>query len=85
VQLLRRVWWQQYYASPPGEPMRWREDADVPSAALLVHSPYEPEARYCIKRQTLWVGYKVHLTETCDAEDLTSDHARRDDAGNHSG
>jgi transposase len=25
-------------------------------------------ARYSSKRDTLWVGYKVHLTETCDAD-----------------
>ena len=29
-----------------------------------------PEGHYSIKRQTLWVGYKVHLTETCDGETL---------------
>jgi transposase len=26
------------------------------------------EARYTSKRETHWVGYKVHLTKTCDAE-----------------
>jgi transposase len=26
------------------------------------------EARYSNKRSVTWVGYKVHLTETCDAE-----------------
>ena len=30
-------------------------------------SPYDVEARYALKRSTEWVGYKVHLTETCDA------------------
>jgi transposase len=29
-------------------------------------SPYEAEARYATKRTTSWVGYKVHLTETCE-------------------
>jgi len=28
------------------------------------------EARWCQKRQTTWVGYKVHITETCDDNDL---------------
>jgi transposase len=67
VQLLRRVWWQPYDAPQPGEPVRWRAEADAPAAALLMHSPDDPEARYSIKRQTLWVGYKVHLTEPGDA------------------
>ena len=29
-------------------------------------SPYDPEARYARKETTTWVGYNVHLTETCD-------------------
>jgi transposase len=32
----------------------------------MIASPYDPEARYCTKRGVEWVGYKVHLTETCD-------------------
>ena len=31
-------------------------------------SPYELEARYCNKRDTQWVGYKLHLSETCSFE-----------------
>jgi hypothetical protein len=29
-------------------------------------SPYDTDARTGKKRQTLWDGYKLHLTETCD-------------------
>jgi transposase len=32
----------------------------------MIGSPHDPEARYCVKRQTAWTGYKVHLTEVCD-------------------
>jgi len=71
VQLLRHVCGQQYDAPRPGQPVRWREDADAQPAALLIRSPYDPEARYRIKRQTPWVGYKVHLTETCDTPPRT--------------
>ncbi len=38
----------------------------MPSAAQQIESPYEPEARYSTKRGLSWVGYKVHLTESCD-------------------
>jgi transposase len=31
-------------------------------------SPYDTEARYSIKRDVAWVGYKGHLTETCENE-----------------
>jgi transposase len=34
----------------------------------LIPSPYDPEARYGTKRETNWVGYKVHITETCDLD-----------------
>ena len=32
-----------------------------------IESPYDPQARFSTKRSVDWVGYKVHLTETCDA------------------
>ena len=38
----------------------------MPPAAQLIHSPYDLEARYSIQRGMAWVGYKAHLTETCD-------------------
>ena len=32
----------------------------------MAASPYDPEVHYAKKRSTTWIGYKVHLTETCD-------------------
>ena len=66
VLTLRRVWTEQY-TGDPGQ-LRWREVKDMPSPADLISSPYDPEARYSTKRTMEWVGYKVHLTETCDEE-----------------
>ncbi len=66
VQILRHVWIQQFYAVAGDQPMRWRTAGDLPSAQLLISSPYDPEARYTQRRDTEWTGYKVHLTETCD-------------------
>lgn len=66
VEILRQVWVQQFYG--PEEPVRWRAAADLPPAALLICSPYDAEARYAKKREVEWVGYKVHLTETCDED-----------------
>jgi transposase len=45
----------------------WRAKADVPPAAQMQNSPYDADARYGKKRETSWVGYKLHLTETCEA------------------
>jgi transposase len=72
VEFLRQMWVQQYYweaAGPAGELLlRWREDPDRPPAPHRLISPYDPDARYGKKRETTWVGYKVHLTETCDPD-----------------
>jgi len=64
VQTLRRVWVQNFYWEA-GE-LRWRDASNVPAAGECIDSPYDPEAHYAQKRSTSWVGYKVHLTETCD-------------------
>lgn len=66
VEVLRRVWVQQFYAAPKDQALRWRTAEDLPPAALLISSPYDPDARYSKKRSTEWTGCKVHLTETCD-------------------
>jgi transposase len=64
VEVLRQIWVQQYYGPEPVP--RWRSDGDVPPPAQLIHSPYDLEARYSLKRGMAWVGYKEHMTETCD-------------------
>jgi transposase len=64
VQTLRQVWTEQY-TDPPG-PLRWRSVQERLPAAALIASPYDGEARYCTKRGVAWVGYKVHLTDTCE-------------------
>jgi transposase len=66
VHTLRQVWGEQY-VNVQGRLM-WREVKDMPSPADLIASPYDPEARYSTKREIEWVGYKVHLTETCDED-----------------
>src|SRR4051812_907855 len=66
VVTLRRLWAEQYTGAP-GQ-LRWREVKDMPSPAGLISSPYDTDARYSTKREMNWVGYKAHLTETCDAD-----------------
>jgi transposase len=66
VALLRQVWIQQFYADPTA--LRLRTVADLPPAARLIGSPYDPDARLSTKRDTTWNGYKVHLTESCDTD-----------------
>jgi transposase len=65
VKVLRQVWQQQFAVAGDGQ-MRLRDPKALPHAAEIIESPYEPEARFATKRGMHWVGYKVHLTETCD-------------------
>ena len=66
IQTLRRVWAEQYVEV--NGTLSWREVKDMPSPAELIASPYDPEARYSTKREVEWVGYKIHLTETCETD-----------------
>ena len=64
VETLRQVWIQQYYCET--NKVRWRTQAEAPPASIMISSPYEPDAHYAKKHTTSWVGYKVHLSETCE-------------------
>jgi transposase len=59
-----RVWIQNYWWD--GTQLQWREADNIPPAARFISSPYDPEAHYARKHTTQWVGYKVHITETCE-------------------
>jgi transposase len=66
VQMLHRVWTEQYLEE--AGTLRWRTPEEMPAPAELISSPYDPDARYSTKQSMEWVGYKVHLTETCDLD-----------------
>jgi transposase len=70
LEALRRSWLQHYdRCTVPGlEALRWRTGDEQPPAAVRITSPDDLEARYRSTRETHWVGYKVHLTETGDAD-----------------
>jgi transposase len=56
VQLLRRIWVQNYVWIE--EPISFRRTEGLPSGTQFINSPYDPEARYGKKRETRWTGYK---------------------------
>jgi len=64
VETLRRAWVQHYRREEAG--VHWRASGDLPPAAVFSSSPHDDEAQYARKRSTQWVGYTVHVTETCD-------------------
>jgi transposase len=67
VQVLRQVWLQNYTWTEDGT-LRWRQSKERPPTARRINSPYDVEVRYGKKRSTVWVGYKVHLTESHDED-----------------
>jgi transposase len=65
VETLRKVWLQQYIIE--SDQIHWRTQKEgLPTATHLISSPYDIQARYAKKNATIWLGYKVHLTETCE-------------------
>ena len=72
VQGLRRIWIQQFYREVTDGRQEVRRREKLPGGDGLPpgrdrrHFPYDLDARYSIKRETGWGGYKVHFTETCD-------------------
>lgn len=62
---LRQTWISQFWVDHGR--LRLRDAKDLPPTGKRSDSPYDPQARYGNKRSTQWLGYKVHLTETCDA------------------
>lgn len=64
IKTLWRVWIQNFTWQEEGR-LRWRIDDEIPPSAVFISSPYDEGAHYSKKRSTSWVGYKVHLTETC--------------------
>jgi transposase len=66
VETLRRVWVQQFEIIE-GRP-HFRANDNIPPPPQMICSPYDTEATYGRKVTTWWVGYKVHLTESCDED-----------------
>jgi len=66
VEILRVVWVQQYKVED--DEVHLREAKECPPAALMIQSPYDVEAHFSRKKtlNTDWVGYKVHVTESCE-------------------
>lgn len=73
LQTLRRIWVQQFYREVTNGQTQVRRREKLPEGDGLppgrdrIISPYDLDARYSVKRDHGWGGYKVHFTETCDA------------------
>jgi len=66
VEILRRIWVQQFEIVE--DKVHFRANDNIPPPPKMICSPYDVEATYGRKLTTWWVGYKVHLTESCDED-----------------
>lgn len=66
VHILQTVWQQCYQRDEQGR-VKWR-DGPRPPAKERIISPYETDARVGCKGNQTWLGYRTHLTETCEAD-----------------
>ncbi|MGH7736028.1 MAG: transposase, partial [Gemmatimonadales bacterium] len=72
IDVLRRVLLQNYTRVITGgrEVIKRREkepEGDgLPPGHARIASPYDTDARWGVKREEFWLGYKLHVTETCD-------------------
>ena len=64
VEILRQTWVHQYYME--NDQVKLRAAANLAPSGSRFDSPYDIDARFGNKRSVTWTGYKVHLTETCD-------------------
>ena len=78
VEVLRVVLLQNYLTveDERGREVIKRREAQVeglPPGRSRITSPYDTDARWGVKRDTFWNGYKVHVTETCDTSGARDD------------
>jgi transposase len=61
---------QQTVDGQATDQIRFKENRELPPAAEAVESPYDLDARYRNRDGTVWTGYLVHFTESCDEDDV---------------
>jgi transposase len=72
VQVLRTVLLQNFRRDRDGqgpEVIRRREhglESGLPPARIKISSPYDTDASWSVKKDLLWLGYKIHVCETGD-------------------
>lgn len=73
IDILRQVLLRNYTRTTGGngrEVIKRREKAPdgdgLPPGHRRIASPYDTDARWAAKRDTFWLGHKLHITETCD-------------------
>jgi transposase len=67
VKILKHVWAHQYEQRDGKVQFRSKDDETEP-VGNRINSPYDEEAHFGNKGNKTWLGYRVHITESCDEE-----------------
>lgn len=75
IEILRLAWARHYEQAPAPAAgqvgvVRFKANNELPAAAEGLESPYDPEARFRTRNGKSWTGYIVHVSESCEAEEL---------------
>jgi transposase len=70
LEVLRQIWLQRYYTDASGAEVIvcMQEPGNLPPAARCICSPNDLEARCGQHHEQGWIGYRTHLTESCDPD-----------------
>jgi len=50
--------------------VRFKANRELPPAAEGIESPYDLDARFRSRHEITWTGYQVHLSETCEDDEV---------------
>ena len=65
---LKQVWVEQFSCDEQSGEVKWLPQEATPPSSERSASPYDPDTHFCQKRDTRWEGFKLHVTETCEAD-----------------
>ena len=63
---LRRHYEHKQDDTDDNPPVRWKSNKELPRAEKGIESPYDMDARFRLRHGVSWVGYIIHMSETCD-------------------
>jgi transposase len=66
IGILRQIWAQHDDRQADGT-VRWLDKRELLPSAQRLASPHDPQARFSLKNELEWTGYKVHLSD-CDVK-----------------
>jgi len=72
-----RLMWVRHYSrdedktdgTPPGQ-VRFKSNRELSRASEAIESPYDTEARFRSRYATKWTGYLVHVSESCEEDNV---------------